>query len=159
MFAKLLLLIILIPLVDLLVLLGITRLSHWTLTVSVVVISGFLGAWLARLQWNSIGFKIRDQLVRDNVSASLLTDGAMIFFAAGLLVTPGLLTDLFGLSLLVPTCRTAYKRWARRWLMSHFEVKISEMHRSSFESRIVDGEVVSRDSRSESVFEKHKASA
>lgn len=142
MFARLLLLFIVIPLLDLLLLFGITRVTHWTTTILVVVLSGILGAWLAKRQSNTVGVKIRDQLVQNNIPSGLLTDGAMILFAAALLITPGLITDLFGLSLLIPRSRAWYKKRALAWLKDHLHVQVTKMKRQSFDTDIVDGEVV-----------------
>ena len=150
MFARLLLIFVLVPLIDLVLLLGLSKLTSWTWTVLIVVVSGILGAWLAKRQTSSVGTKIRDQLVQNNVPAGLLTDGAMILFAAGLLVTPGLITDVFGLTLLVPSTRAWYKKYAIKWLKTHLKVHVSKMNMGNtpfqsggFETDIVDGEVVS----------------
>lgn len=143
MFARLLLLFIIVPLIDLLLLLGITKFTHWTTTVLMVVLSGILGAWLAKRQSNSVGMKIRDELVQNNIPSGLLTDGAIILFAAALLVTPGLITDLLGLSLLMPKTRGWYKKRALSWLKKHLQVQVTKMKGQPFQTDIVDGEVVS----------------
>jgi UPF0716 protein FxsA len=159
MFGKLLLLFVVIPMIDMAVLLAISRLTHWSFTLLIILASGLLGAWLAKRQWYSIGFKIRDRLVKDEVPADLLTDGTLILFAAGLLITPGIMTDLIGLSLLVPQFRTWYKRWALHWLKIHLQVKGAKMQSPKFDSGVVDGEVVSRVSRPKSNSEQQRASA
>ncbi len=143
MFARLLLLFILVPLADLLVLYGITQMTHWTTTVAVVIASGIVGAWLAQKQWRSVTTRIRDQLVQNNIPSGLLTDGGMILFAAGLLITPGLITDLLGLSLLIPKLREIYKKHAIHWLKINLKVQVQKMQRPAEDPDVVDGEVVS----------------
>ncbi len=142
MFARLLLLFILVPLVDLMLLLWIANWTHWTTTILLVIISGFIGAWLAKQQSVRVGMKIRQQLARNEVPSGLLTDGAMILFAAGLLLTPGVITDIFGLSLLIPQARNWYKQRVWKWLKDHYHVQVTEMRSRDFESDIVEGEVV-----------------
>ena len=151
MFARLLLLFILVPLADLILLLFIADWTHWTTTVLLVVISGIIGAWLAKQQWTRVGMKIQNQLARNQVPSGLLTDGAMILFAAGLLITPGLITDIFGLSLLIPRARAWYKQFAWKWMKNHFHVQVTTMKARNFDDDTVEGEVVSR--RDEEVVE------
>lgn len=149
MFTRLLILFIIVPLCDLLLLLGISKLTHWTTTVLIVILSGVLGAWLAKIQSNSVGGKIRSELSQNNIPSSLLTDGAMILFAAGLLITPGLITDLFGLTLLLPRTRAWYKTKALAYLKKHLKVQVTNMDSTGFQSDIVDGEVVSNSQQQE----------
>ena len=55
MFARLLLLFILVPLADLLLLFGIAQVTHWSTTVLVVIVSGIVGAWLAQSPYSDEG--------------------------------------------------------------------------------------------------------
>jgi UPF0716 protein FxsA len=43
-----------------------------------------------------------------------LLDGGMILVAGALLLTPGMLTDAFGFSLLLPPCRVVYRKLLKR---------------------------------------------
>ena len=79
----------------------------------------------------------------------MLTDGAMILFAAGLLITPGLITDLFGLTLLLPRTRAWYKTKALAYLKKHLKVQVTNMDSTGFQTDIVDGEVVSNSQQQE----------
>jgi UPF0716 protein FxsA len=54
------------------------------------------------------------------VPTDALLDGMMIFLAGALLLTPGILTDLAGFSLLVPLSRSCYRRLVLRWVNSRF---------------------------------------
>lgn len=143
MFARLLLIFILVPLADLFLLMVLSKYITITATVALVVVSGIIGAWLAKTQIGKVGIRIRNRLTQNQVPADLLTDGGMILFAAGLLITPGLLTDLLGFSLLIPICRTWYKSWAVKWLKKTFKVKVYG-NRSQDPADIVEGEVLSK---------------
>ena len=142
MFARLLLLFILVPLADLALLMVISKYTSIGWTIALVIVTGFIGAWLARRQGVSVGMRIRDRLSQNLNPGDLLTDGAMIIFAAGLLITPGLITDVVGFSLLIPSMRRGYKQWAMRWLKSHFQIQIVRGN-STAQPDVVDGEVVS----------------
>jgi UPF0716 protein FxsA len=80
------------------------------------VITGILGALLARLEGLRTLRQIMQSISRGIVPAEELVDSVLIFVAGIVLVTPGVLTDAMGLFLLVPYTRTIFKRWLRRKL-------------------------------------------
>ena len=153
MFARLLLIFILVPLADLILLMLISKYTTVATTIALIVVSGIIGAWLAKWQTSKVGVRIRDRLSRNQVPADLLTDGAMILFAAGLLITPGLLTDLFGFSLLIPICRHWYKTWAVASIKNHVSVNVYK-HHPERPSDIIEGEVVSQTKSTQESVEK-----
>ncbi len=59
-----------------------------------------------------------------------LVDAFMILAAGLLLMTPGVLTDIFGFSLLVPYCRRVYRGLLIRWFKKN--VKVQSFHNQSF---------------------------
>ena len=60
------------------------------------------------------------------------------------MLTPGVLTDLFGISLLVPGCRRRYKRWLIAWLKQRFQLQVfnGESTDTVGRSKIIDTYVV-----------------
>ena len=83
-------------------------------TVLLVVMTAVLGSWLARLQGLRTLRQIQLSLSQGQIPAEEMIDGVLILTGGILLVTPGVLTDLFALVLLVPYTRTYFKRWLRR---------------------------------------------
>ena len=147
MFARLLLVFILVPLADLILLLMISKFTNVAFTIALIVVSGIIGAWFARQQGTKVTEKIRNEFQQNMMPSSLLTDGAMILFAAGLLITPGMLTGAFGFSLLVPACRVWYKKKTLAFMKDHFKVQVKKSFGevNPYESPdVVDGEVVDR---------------
>ena len=114
MFARLLVLFVVVPLVELYLLYRIALLTNFPTTVGLVLFTGILGAWLAKQQGLSTLHRIQRSLGEGNVPGDALLDGAMILFASALLLTPGVLTDLFGFSLLFPPCRVIYRRYLKK---------------------------------------------
>ena len=151
MFGRLLLLFIIVPLADLFLLMWISKFTGIMVTISLVILTGAIGAWLARHQGTFVKGQIKDRLSQRQMPADLIGDGAMIMFAAGLLLTPGLLTDVLGFSLLIPACRTQYKRFFAKRLKGSFNFSVftpsSDAHgrRPVDDPNIIDGEVVDRD--------------
>ena len=123
MLLKLLLLFTLVPLTELVLLLKLTDATDWTFTLLLVVVTGVVGSMLARTQGFRAYRHIQEELSAGRMPTEALLDGVMIFIAGALLLTPGLLTDAFGLSLLIPWCRTYYRRRIARWFKSRFTIK------------------------------------
>jgi UPF0716 protein FxsA len=88
---KLLLLFIVVPIVELIVLIQLGGLIGTLATIGIIVITGALGASLARWQGLSVLRQIQLDVAAGRLPAGSLVDGVIILMAAALLVTPGLL--------------------------------------------------------------------
>jgi len=145
MFARLFLLFVIVPIVDLWLLFKVAGHVGVPATVALVILTAAIGAWLVKLQGAEVRRKIMTQFSKQESPADLLSDGAMIFFAAGLLLTPGLLTDCFGFTLLTPVCRRFYKGVITKWVKKNFKVHVIKPDFSQGmprDSNTVDGEVL-----------------
>lgn len=97
-------------------------LSSWMgigTTIGLVLGTGFAGATLARWQGWQVIQRVQQQMQQGMLPAGALGDGALILVAGVLLITPGVLTDLIGLSLLVPLIRTLLKKMVIWWWTHH----------------------------------------
>ncbi len=83
-------------------------------TILLVIISGFLGAWLARMEGINTLMRVRSNMQQGIMPTEDLLDGLIILLAGVVLITPGLLTDAMGLTLLWPVSRNAFKRFLRK---------------------------------------------
>lgn len=110
MFIRLLALFIVLPLVELAILIQVGRWIGLVWTLALVVATGFLGAALARRHGVRAWIAIRDELRAGRMPASALADGLLILIGGIVLLTPGLITDLFGFAMLVPATRNAFKK-------------------------------------------------
>jgi len=118
MIAKLLLLFILVPLVELFLLIEIGRLIGTLSTLTIIVCTGILGAFLARRQGIGVLQQIRTEIANGRLPASQLADGVIILLAGAVLITPGVLTDALGFLCLIPASRKIIKKRLWRWLES-----------------------------------------
>jgi UPF0716 protein FxsA len=114
MFIRLLAAFIFLPLVELALLIQLGRWIGLLWTLALVVVTGLLGATLARRHGLHAWIAIQDELRAGRVPASALADGLLILIGGLVLLTPGLLTDLFGFAMLLPVTRNAFKRRLRR---------------------------------------------
>jgi UPF0716 protein FxsA len=110
MFLRLLLLFTLVPLVELYLLVKLGSVVGVAPTVALVVFTGILGAWLARVQGLGVLRRIGADLDEGRMPTDALLDGLLILVAGAVLLTPGLLTDTMGFFLLVPRGRAAVRR-------------------------------------------------
>jgi UPF0716 protein FxsA len=120
MFAKLLLLFTVGPLVELLVLIEVgKRIGTWE-TLAVVLLTGIFGAALAKQQGLATLFAIQQEMRDGRVPAGALLEGLFVLIGAVTLVTPGLITDAIGFSFLLPATRRlwrgAIERRVEYWL-------------------------------------------
>ena len=79
-------------------------------TIGLCVVTGFVGASLARSQGASVIRRSQAVVAEGGVPAAELIDGLMILIAGVVLLTPGFVTDAIGLLLLFPPTRVMI-RW------------------------------------------------
>jgi UPF0716 protein FxsA len=123
MFGTLLLLFVMIPLVDLILLLQIGQVLHFWPTLALVILTGVVGAALARRQGMQTLARIQDELSNGRMPGRQLADGALIILAGALLLTPGFLTDLAGIALLIPPIRSLCRVGLSRWFSRRIKVE------------------------------------
>ncbi|MFH4146869.1 FxsA family protein, partial [Acinetobacter baumannii] len=77
--------------------------------------AGLAGAAIAKLQGFMAAVRVRQQLMHGVLPASELVDGLLIAVAGVLLILPGIISDVLGLSLLLPPVRAAVRRRLMLW--------------------------------------------
>ncbi len=108
MFGILLTLFIVVPIVELFILVTVGQEIGTMNTIAIVIITGIVGASFAKSQGAQIIHKIRGTMNQGQVPGRELLQGVMILAGGIMLLTPGFLTDLLGLSLLFPFTREFY---------------------------------------------------
>jgi UPF0716 protein FxsA len=124
---KLILLFTVVPTIEIFVLLQIGSVIGPTPTFLLLLLSGALGAWLARREGLSVLRQLSDDLQRGLPPADRLAEGALVLLGATLLITPGVVTDLVGLLILVPGVRRWLAPKVVRWLSASFGVPAMEV--------------------------------
>ncbi len=111
--AKLAFFFVIVPLVELALLIKVGEVVGFWPTMGLVVFTGAAGAWLARLEGLRTMFKLRDDLAHGRLPGQAIMDGMAVLLGGALLLTPGIVTDLVGFSLLLPRTRRGIQRWVR----------------------------------------------
>ena len=114
MLLKLFLSFTIIPIIEIYLLIEIGSLFGAFTAVALVILTGILGAFLARLQGLQTLYRIQERLREGNMPSSELLDAVLIVIAGIVLLTPGFLTDFLGFLLLIPPTRKPIKYWLRR---------------------------------------------
>jgi UPF0716 protein FxsA len=124
MIVYLFLLFTMVPLVELSILVWIGRQSEWWVPLLMVIVTGVLGAALARWQGWQVLQRIRADAAAGHMPADALIDAFLILLAGILLVTPGVMSDLFGVALLIPPARALVKRAVAAWIKRNIEARV-----------------------------------
>jgi UPF0716 protein FxsA len=110
----LLLLFIALPIAELYVIIQIGGAIGVLPTLAILVADSVIGAALARSQSRAAWERFNRALAEGRVPGREVFDGAMIILGGALLLTPGFITDVFGLLLLLPPTRALLRRFLSR---------------------------------------------
>ena len=114
MLLKLFLAFTIIPIIEIYLLIEIGSMFGALTAVTLVILTGFLGAFLARMQGLQTLYRIQESLREGRMPSGELLDTLLIVIAGLVLLTPGFLTDSAGFLLLIPATRNSIKYWLRR---------------------------------------------
>jgi len=130
------------PLVELWLLVQLSEVFGFWTTIFVVLSTGALGAGLARWQgWRALQ-RVQTEMRQGMLPTKALADGALILVAGVLLITPGVMTDVLGLSLLVPPLRAGIRKGIQLWLTKHMQVQTNVTWQEQAEGRQPLGDTV-----------------
>ncbi len=105
MFVLLVLLFILLPIAEILVIIEVGRAIGAWWTVLVLIVDSLIGAWLLRRQGRSVWTRFQNTLAAGRMPHKEVVDGALVIAGGAFLLTPGFISDAFGLILLIPPTR------------------------------------------------------
>jgi UPF0716 protein FxsA len=119
----LLVLFILVPLLELYVILQVGEAIGVLPTIALLIADSLLGTYLMRSQGRRAWLRFNLAVSEGRVPAREAIDGVLVVFGGALLLTPGFVTDIFGLIFLLPVTRPLVrrllvKRFAGRMVMS-----------------------------------------
>ncbi len=109
----LLVLFVAVPAIELYLLITIGNQIGLFPTLGLIFFTGVVGASLARIQGMEVLRQLQQQTAGGELPTSTLMDGLMILVAGALLITPGVLTDVFGFLCLIPVTRAILKKAMR----------------------------------------------
>ncbi len=103
-----------VPLAELAVIIQVGQWIGVLDTLVLLVLISVVGAWLAKREGIGVWRRIQRQLQLGRMPGNELIDGFLILFAGALLLTPGFLTDVLAILLLLPPTRAMARTALRR---------------------------------------------
>jgi UPF0716 protein FxsA len=105
---------IVVPLVELAVIIQVGQEIGLLPTVAILLADSILGGLLMRSQGRAAWRRFNDAMRAGRVPHREALDGALVIFGGALLLTPGFITDIVGLLLLLPPTRAVARRIVSR---------------------------------------------
>ena len=105
----LVLLFLVVPLAELYVIIQVGQAFGALNTIALLIIISATGAWLVKREGMSVWKRFQRQIESGAVPGKEIADGVMILFAGALLMSPGFLTDILGIALLLPPVRAVIR--------------------------------------------------
>jgi UPF0716 protein FxsA len=125
MVALLLLLFILVPLAELFVIVQVGELIGVLPTLGLLALDAVLGTLLLRAQGRAAWRRLNAAIEEGRAPAREVLDGALVLFGGALLLTPGFLTDIAGVLLLLPPTRAGARVLLVRALKRRVRLQVS----------------------------------
>ena len=114
MLGYLILLFTIVPITEIALLMRVGRYIGIGYTIGIVILTGVVGAYLAKLEGLMTLRKIQQDINQGKMPADRLFDGFLILCSGILLLTPGFITDFIGFMGLFPFTRNLFKQWLKR---------------------------------------------
>jgi len=118
----LVLLFVVVPLAELYVLIQVGQAIGTLPTIGLLLLDSILGSLLLRFQGRAAWRRFNEALRDRRPPAREVLDGALVIFGGALLLTPGFLTDVLGVLLLLPPTRAVVRRVLFGWFGRRFVV-------------------------------------
>jgi UPF0716 protein FxsA len=94
-------------------------------TIAILVADSILGSMLMRSQGRAAWRRFNEALQAGRAPAREVADGVLVIFGGALLLTPGFITDIFGLLFLLPPTRAVIRRVFLRQAMKRITITMT----------------------------------
>ena len=91
-------------------------------TLGLLILVSIVGAWLCKQAGLSVLRRMQAAIHAGRVPAAELVDGFLVLLAGALMITPGFLTDIVAIFLLLPPVRAGVRRSLRRYFAHRIEI-------------------------------------
>jgi UPF0716 protein FxsA len=112
-----------VPFAELYVLIQVGHVIGVLNTLGLLLLVSIVGAWLAKREGIGVFRRMQAALNAGRVPGAEIVDGFLILLAAALMVTPGFLTDIVAIFLLLPPVRALVRRTLRRSFARRIEIR------------------------------------
>jgi UPF0716 protein FxsA len=141
---------ILVPIAELAIIIQVGQAIGVWWTIALLIADSILGSLLMRSQGRITWRRFTEAVSSSRVPAREVADGVLVIFGGALLLTPGFLSDIFGLLFLLPPTRAVIRRIFLRQAMKRITVSMAGVAmppRGGHRSDDVEGTAVDVDRR------------
>jgi UPF0716 protein FxsA len=121
----LLLLFLVVPFAELYVLIQVGHVIGALPTIGLLIAVSVLGAWLVKREGFAVLARARQRIDAGEMPGKELVDGVLILLAGALLISPGFLSDVVGVLLLLPPVRAVMRGATVRWLSRRADLRLT----------------------------------
>lgn len=118
----LIILFIVVPILELYVIIQVGQLIGVLPTLILLLADALFGSWLLKHEGRGAWRRFNEALAARRFPGNEVADGVLIVIGGTLLLTPGFLTDIVGLFLLLPPTRAVARRLLKRLAVGRFTV-------------------------------------
>lgn len=122
-FSRVFLLFTIIPFIELFILLQLAEVTSAMTTLGIILVTGAVGAYLARNEGMGVINNIRNAFSMGQVPTDQMIHGLCVLIGGAFLLTPGILTDIVGFSLVIPATRLQYVSFIKSWAKKNINVQ------------------------------------
>ncbi len=108
----LVLLFVLVPIAELAIIVQVGQAIGVWWTIGLLLVMSVLGGWLMKREGIGVWRRIQAAVSAGRVPGKELVDAFLILFGGALMLTPGFVTDVLGMALLLPPVRAVVRRIA-----------------------------------------------
>jgi UPF0716 protein FxsA len=94
-------------------------------TIALLVADSILGAALLRSQGRVVWRRFNQELAAGRMPHKEVQDGVLVIFGGAFLITPGFITDVFGLLMLLPPTRAVIRRVGMRIISRRMSMRVA----------------------------------
>jgi UPF0716 protein FxsA len=102
---------IVVPLAELYVIIQVGQAIGILPTLAILLADSILGSMLLKSQGRAAWRRFNEATAEGRIPAREVVDGALIIFGGAFLISPGFITDIFGILLLLPPTRALFRRF------------------------------------------------
>jgi UPF0716 protein FxsA len=114
-----------VPIIELAVIIEVGQAIGVWLTIALLIADSVLGSLLMRSQGRAAWRRFNEALTGGRAPAREVADGVLVIFGGALLLTPGFVTDIFGLLFLLPPTRAVIRRVFLREAMRRITITMA----------------------------------
>jgi UPF0716 protein FxsA len=138
---------VVVPILEIYVIIQVGQVIGAWWTIALLIADSIFGAWLIRHEGRRSWDALTTALGSGRMPARELADGGLILVGGTLMLTPGFVTDLLGILLILPVTRPLFRRMLTRTVSRRLPVVGPDVRRPGPgpQGPVVRGEVVDDD--------------